>query len=40
MNKYRTHTCSELSEKDIDENIFYQAGYIENEIMVIYYLLI
>ena len=40
MNKFRTHTCAELSDKDIGKNIFYQVGYTENEIMVIYYLLI
>ena len=40
MNKYRTHNCSELSEKEIDKMLFFLAGYTEKEIMEIYYLLI
>ena len=41
MNKYRTHNCSELSEKEIIiKKLFYLGGCIEKEIMEIYYLLI
>ena len=40
MNKYRTHNCSELNEKDIDKIVIFLVGCIEKEIMVIYCLLI
>ena len=36
MNKFRTHNCSELNEKDINKNVSLSDGYIENEIMEIY----
>ena len=29
MNKYRTHNCSELSEKDINKNALFLDGFIE-----------
>ena len=38
MNKYRTHNCSELSEKEIDKMLSYLDGFTEKEIMEIYYL--
>ena len=38
MNKYRTHNCSELSEKEINKNVIFLDGFIEKEIMEIYYL--
>ena len=39
MNKYRTHNCSELSEKEINKIVTsYLVGFIEKEIMEIYYL--
>ena len=37
MNKYRSHNCSELSEKDINKMSVYLVGYIEKEIMETYY---
>ena len=37
MNKYRTHNCSELSEKDINKNVRLSLAS-ENEIMEICYL--
>ena len=27
MNKYRTHNCSELSEKEINKDVHLQVGY-------------
>ena len=40
MNKYRTHNCSELSEKEINKIVNISlVGFIEKEIMEIYYLL-
>ena len=38
MNKYRSHNCEELTEKEIGKNILYLDGYIVKEIMEIYYL--
>ena len=38
MNKYRTHNCCELSEKDINKKSIFLAGCTEKEIMAIYYL--
>ena len=38
MNKYRSHNCSDLSEKEINKEVFYQAGCIEKEITETYYL--
>ena len=38
MNKYRTHNCSELSEKEINKKFISQVGFIEKEIMEICYL--
>ena len=38
MNKYRTHNCSELNEKEINKNVYYPDGCIERETMEIYYL--
>ena len=38
MNKYRTHNCSELTEKDKIKLLLYLVGYIEKEITEIYYL--
>ena len=32
MNKFRTHNCSELNEKEINKMLFYQVGFIEKEI--------
>ena len=40
MNKYRTHNCAELREKNIGENVKLSDGFIENVITEIYYLLI
>ena len=40
MNKYRTHNCSELSEKEINKTVHLSGWFIEKEIMEIYYLLI
>ena len=37
MNKYRTHNCSELSEKEIDKKYFSLDGCMKR-IMEIYYL--
>ena len=37
MNKFRTHNCSELNEKDIDKNVTFLDGFIEGEIMEIYF---
>ena len=36
MNKYRSHNCSELTEKIIQKMCIYQVGCIEKETMVIY----
>ena len=36
MSKYRTHTCSDLSEKDIEKKFQYLDGYTEKGTMVIY----
>ena len=38
MNKYRTHNCSELREKEIGKNVIFLVGFIERETMEIYYL--
>ena len=35
MNKYRTHTCSALTDRDIDNDVILLGGYIEREIMEI-----
>ena len=40
MNKYRTHNCSELSEKDIKKTVTLSGWLHRKEIMEIYYLLI
>ena len=37
MNKFRTHNCSELTEKEIEKSLSLD-GCTEKEIMVIYYL--
>ena len=37
MNKYRTHNCSELTEKEIEKKFIYLDGCTEKEIMVICY---
>ena len=39
MNKYRSHNCSELNEKEINK-VVHLSGYTEKEIMEICYLLI
>ena len=39
MNKYKTHTCSELEEKDINKIVTISGWLHVKEIMVIYYLL-
>ena len=38
MNKYRTHNCSELSEKEIGKKFIFLVGYTERETMEIFYL--
>ena len=38
MNKYRTHNCSELNEKDKDKKVTLSGWVHEKEITVIYYL--
>ena len=38
MNKYRTHNCSELSEKEIDKTVYLSGWLHRKEIMEIYYL--
>ena len=38
MNKYRTHNCSELSEREINKIVSLSDGFIEKEITVIYFL--
>ena len=38
MNKYRSHNCSELSEKNIGKKLNFLDGYTEKETMEIYYL--
>ena len=38
MNKYRTHNCSELSEKDIGKKVYLSGWLHRKEIMVICYL--
>ena len=38
MNKYRTHNCSELNETDVEKTVLLSGGFIENEIMEIFYL--
>ena len=38
MNKYRSHNCSELGEKEINKKLIYLGGCIEKEIMETYYL--
>ena len=38
MNKFRTHNCSELTEKEIEKKFISLDGCTEKEIMVIYYL--
>ena len=35
MNKFRTHTCADISENDIDKVFYYRAGFIESVIMAI-----
>ena len=37
MNKFRTHNCSELNEKNVGQKVKLSGGYIEKEIMVIYF---
>ena len=38
MNKYRTHNCSELSEKEINNTVYLSGWtFIEKEIMAIFY---
>ena len=39
MNKYRTHNCSELSEKQINNDVTLAGWLHRKKIMVIYYLL-
>ena len=36
MNKYRSHNCSELSEKEINKNVNISGWLHEKEIMEIY----
>ena len=31
MNRYRTHNCSELNEKDIGKSVYLSDGYIERD---------
>ena len=38
MNKYRTHNCLELSEKDINKSVHFLVGFIEKEITEIYFI--
>ena len=38
--KYRTHSCAELNESNLNKKLFYLVGFIEKVIMEIYYLLI
>ena len=38
MNKFRSHNCSELTEKDIKRLLLYLDGSTEKEIMEIYFL--
>ena len=38
MNKYRTHSCSELTDNDVGKQFHCLVGYTEKGIMEIYYL--
>ena len=38
MTKFRTHNCSELTEKDVGKNKNFLDGCTEKEIMEIYFL--
>ena len=40
MNKYRTHNCSDLRDKDVDKKVLLSGWLHRKEIMEIYYLLI